>query len=213
MAEFIRARNNEQKELRMAEIKAAADSLFFHKPYHEITLTTIAKQLSWSRANLYKYVTTKEEIFLELCEEKRTAYFQALKSAFPIGCGYSLDVWAEVWAGILNAHRSYLHYSSILLVIIETNVSVERLAMFKKNYYSSVDEVLDMLSQNLKLTKDDAEELLLSVYYHAIGIGSSCLENPLIVQALEIANLKKEPYDFQKEMKKFISILLPCYCK
>lgn len=35
-------------------------------PYTEIAITTIADKLIWSRANLYKYVTTKEEIFLEL---------------------------------------------------------------------------------------------------------------------------------------------------
>lgn len=35
-------------------------------PYTEIAITTIADKLIWSHANLYKYVTTKEEIFLEI---------------------------------------------------------------------------------------------------------------------------------------------------
>ena len=35
-------------------------------PYTEIAITTIADKLIWSRANLYKYVTIKEEIFLEI---------------------------------------------------------------------------------------------------------------------------------------------------
>lgn len=39
----------------MNEIKTAADSVFGENPYSEITLTTIAQQLGWSRANLYKY--------------------------------------------------------------------------------------------------------------------------------------------------------------
>ncbi len=42
MENFIRARNNEQKEFRMNEIKTAADSVFGENPYSEITLTTIA---------------------------------------------------------------------------------------------------------------------------------------------------------------------------
>lgn len=61
MPAFKRARSAEQKQERMREIKRAAADLFATRPYHEITLTTIAEQLSWSRANLYKYVTTKEE--------------------------------------------------------------------------------------------------------------------------------------------------------
>ena len=66
MTDFVRARSEEQKQARMAEIKAAADSLFNSVPYQEITLSTIAGKLSWTRANLYKYVTTKEEIYLEI---------------------------------------------------------------------------------------------------------------------------------------------------
>ena len=58
MTDFVRARSEEQKQARMAEIKAAADSLFNSVTYQEITLSTIAGKLSWTRANLYKYVTT-----------------------------------------------------------------------------------------------------------------------------------------------------------
>ena len=44
---------------------------FAERPYHEITLTTIADELGWSRANLYKYVCTKEEVFLLLSRTLR----------------------------------------------------------------------------------------------------------------------------------------------
>ena len=70
MQNYIRARTDDQKEERLNQIKEAADSLFEQMPYTEITLTTIADKLTWSRANLYKYVTTKEEIFLEISAQK-----------------------------------------------------------------------------------------------------------------------------------------------
>ena len=57
-SDFIRARSDEHKEERMTQIKEATASLFENEPYAEITLTTIAQKLGWSRANLYKYVTT-----------------------------------------------------------------------------------------------------------------------------------------------------------
>ena len=78
MTDFVRARSEEQKQARMAEIKAAADELFCSVPYQEITLSTIAGKLSWTRANLYKYVTTKEEIYLEICSDKMQSYFDDL---------------------------------------------------------------------------------------------------------------------------------------
>ena len=82
MTDFVRARSEEQKQARMAEIKAAADSLFNSVTYQEITLSTIAGKLTWTRANLYKYVTTKEEIYLEICSDKMHSYFDDLFAAF-----------------------------------------------------------------------------------------------------------------------------------
>ena len=76
--DFIRARSSEQKSQRMSDIKRATAQLYRDFPYHEITLTTIAERLGWSRASLYKYVTTKEEIFLELSADARNAYFEDL---------------------------------------------------------------------------------------------------------------------------------------
>ena len=78
----------------MAEIKAAADELFCSVPYQEITLSTIAGKLSWTRANLYKYVTTKEEIYLEICSDKMQSYFDDLFAAFPNDKPFTPDQWA-----------------------------------------------------------------------------------------------------------------------
>ena len=92
MADYIRARSDEHKEERLSQIKEATAELFSAFPYSEITLTTIAEKLGWSRANLYKYVTTKEEIFLEICAEKMSAYYGALLSAFPEGNNFTTEV-------------------------------------------------------------------------------------------------------------------------
>lgn len=204
MADFVRARSNEQKEERMAEIKRAADAQFAVRIYPEITLSTIAEELSWSRANLYKYVTSKEEIFLELCWDKWEEYFTALKAAFPGGCGYSPAVFAEVWAGILNAHPEHLKFSSILSSIIETNVTVERLALFKKKLHDQIDEISRLLSQNFDFPEKAAYWLFMSVHYHAVGVYGYCNAGSLVIRALEMAEVKLEKPDFRLEMKRFI---------
>ena len=49
MADYIRARSPEHKQERMDAIMAAADELFADRPYHQITMGTIAEKLGWSR--------------------------------------------------------------------------------------------------------------------------------------------------------------------
>ena len=88
----------------MADIKQATAQLYRESPYHEITLTTIAERLGWSRASLYKYVTTKEEIFLELSADARNAYFEDLLAAFPPTFEFNASSIAAIWAQIAEAN-------------------------------------------------------------------------------------------------------------
>lgn len=212
VAEFIRARSGAQKEQRLQEIKHAADQLFHERSYHEITLKAISEKLGWSHAALYKYVTTKEEIFLELCADAREDYCASLLSAYPEGCSYSLDVLAEVWTEQLNSHRDYLAYSDLLFTIIETNVSAERLAVFKRGYFDGMDRLAERFSKNLGADTNSLYRLFNSVTFHAVSINGWCSENPLVAEALEIAGLEQHAPDFKEEMRDFIGMCLSHYC-
>ena len=213
MAEFIRARSAEQKEQRLDQIKDAVRRQFATRPYHEITLTTIADELGWSRANLYKYVCTKEEVFLLLTADELDAYFDALLAALPEGCGLAPDVIAEVWAGIANAHQEYFRLGDLLSTIIETNVSVERLADFKGAYYDRVADMRERLPQILDMAPERVEPLLLAIYYHAVGFVSACWKNPLVAEALETIGHERPQLDFRAEMRDFIGMCLAHYAR
>lgn len=213
MPDFIRARSSAQKEQRMAEIKRAADELFHGKSYHEITLKGISERLGWSHAALYKYVSTKEDIFLELCADARGEYVSSLLAAYPNGCAYSHEVLAQVWTEQLNSHRDYLAYSDLLFTIIETNVSAERLAEFKRGYFEEIDLLSKRFHENLGIEPDRAGQLFNSVLFHAVSINGWCTENPLVAEAMEIAGLEQRVPDFKEEMRDFIEMCLAHYCR
>lgn len=213
MPDFIRARSSAQKEQRMAEIKQAADELFHEKSYHEITLKGISERLGWSHAALYKYVGTKEDIFLELCADARGEYVSSLLAAYPNGCAYSHEVLAQVWTEQLNSHRDYLAYSDLLFTIIETNVSAERLAEFKRGYFEEIDLLSKRFHENLGIEPDRAWQLFNSVLFHAVSINGWCTENPLVAEAMEIAGLEQRVPDFKEEMRDFIEMCLAHYCR
>lgn len=204
MQKYIRARSDDQKEERLNQIKEVTAQLFENNPYNEITLSKIAEKLDWSRANLYKYVTTKEEIILEIAKDKMTAYYSALLAAFPDGNNYSAEVIAEVWAGIMNAHQTYMLYVSYLNPVIETNVTVDRLTIFKKQYYDLAYALCDSLSKMLNLSKQDAYKLQLDMLFFGSSNAISCYKNPLIQAALEKISIQPPEMDFYKDMKEFI---------
>ncbi len=213
MAEFIRARSAEQKGQRLDQIKGAVRRQFAERPYHEITLTTIADELGWSRANLYKYVSTKEEVFLLLTADEMDSYFNALLTALPEGCGLAPDTVAEVWAGIANAHQEYFRLGDLLTTIVETNVTIERLMVFKRAYYDHVAQMREHLPLILDIAPERVEPLLLAIYYHATGLVSGCWSNPLIAEALERLRIERPETNFRAEMRDFIGMCLDHYAR
>lgn len=212
MAKYIRARSDEHKEERLSEIKKATASLFKNKPFAEITLTTISEKLGWSRANLYKYVTTKEEIFLEITSDKMESYYSSLISSFSKEKNFSIDVIAEVWAGVLNLNQDYMRYVSYLNPVIETNVTVERLAVFKKKYYEFANVFSNRLSEMLNVAQDVAYKIQLDVLFYASSNAVCCYKNPLVQKALKKIKVSPLPMNFYEDMKDFVKMRLEFQC-
>ena len=92
-----------------------------------------------------------------------SAYYGSLLSAFPGGNNFKSDMITEVWAGIVNANQDYMRYVSYLNSVIETNVTVERLAIFKKKYYDLAYAFRDRLAQMLGKSQDTAYKIQLDV--------------------------------------------------
>ena len=204
MADYKRARSDEQKEERMSQIKKAADELFKSMPYTEITLSTIAEKLDWSRANLYKYVTTKEEIYLELTQDRMCEYLNSLITVFPEGCKFSPETVAEIWTAQVASHEDYFRYVSFLLTIIERNVTVERLTVFKKTYYDLAFVLQKRLSFSLGITEEQADNLFLAIMNYGASYFTNCLANPLIIQALKTLKIKPKEINLARDVKDFI---------
>lgn len=211
MVEFVRARSTEHKLIRLNEIMETTDKLFSEHTYHEITLTTIAEALNWSRGNLYKYVTTKEEIFLELYLKKQYDYFHDINSTFGDKSDLTDEAFADLWSNILDNNHDFLRYYGILATIIETNVTVERLTDFKKNVSVGLNEIISILEKHCKISNDKAYNLFGALSFHAVGLNNSCNINPLVKEAMKMAGLPELKIDFVLEFKQFMLMCLKGY--
>lgn len=209
MTDFARARTSEQKEMRMTEIKEAALILFDKLPYSEITLTKIADNLSWTRANLYRYVSTKEEIFLSLHEDCMAKYYSELNAAFPKGFSMSPEAIAEVWSEILSANDRYLMLGHILWAVVEANISAQQLVEFSAFYFKTSSEFLSRLSESLGISIKAANGIALSIYYHGMGLVCSSFTDKKREWGANPFGVAKYTKDFFKnEMSNYILMLI-----
>lgn len=211
MSDFKRARSDEQKLERMEEVKEVTAQLFATHPYHEVTLSTIGEQLGWSRANLYKYVASKEEVFLALAADARNAYYADLLKAFSKDKGFTKEDVAKKWASIADKNRDWAKLGAILVSIVEENVSLERLKEFKKDYYDELADLCEKVAPNIHVPASDFPNFFVTIHYHACGLSGVCEQNPLVQQAIKEIGVRKRSVNFKKDMNAFILMCLNEY--
>ena len=189
MADYIRARSPEHKQERMEAIMAAADELFSIRPYHQITMGTIAEKLGWSRSNLYKYAATQEEVFLALHSTKNRMWIDDLAAALA-DAPLSAAEFARIWAETTERNAGFLRYQEILISIIESNVTFERLVEFKRGFAEMLPPVIDVLRRQCEIDEDAAMDLYLRLLYQAPGLYNHFHCAELTREAMEAAGMK-----------------------
>ena len=205
MSDYIRARSPEQKQERMEAIMAAADALFQEHPYHQITMGTIAEKLGWSRSNLYKYAATQEEIFLELHSQKNRAWLEDLAGSLA-AAPLPPTEFARIWAETTDRHGSFLRYQDIVISIIESNVTLERLTEFKRAFAQMLAPVIDVLARQCGCSTSAAQDLYLRLLYQAPGLYNHHHCADLTREAMKAAGMPETTGNFVDDYADFVEL-------
>jgi AcrR family transcriptional regulator len=207
MADYIRARSDDQKAERMQAIMDAADRLFSTRPYHQITMGAIAQELGWSRSNLYKYAPTQEAIFLSLHTQKNRAWLDELGRELA-GAPLPHPEFARTWARVTDRHAGFLRYQEILISVFESNVTLECLTGFKRNFAQMFAAFAPVLARQCRLDDDTTFKLYLRLLYQAPGLYNHFHANELTRQALKLAGLKPDDGSFADAYADFVAMCL-----
>lgn len=131
MTDFERARSIEQKEQRVDEIMRVAKDMLATQSFETISMSNIAKRLSFSRANLYKYFDSKEEIFLTLLSREMSTFCEILRAQMG-EIESSPKTFANFWVSNMASAHTMLTMLSMTGTILEKNVSDDLLLSIKQ---------------------------------------------------------------------------------
>lgn len=206
---YQRAYSAEHKAERFDQIMEATDRLFREQGFHEITLTTIARALGWSRGNLYRYVQTKEEVFLALYRKKNAAYISALAEEFEGDLPVPATDFAQRWAIVTDRHHDFLRYQQILTSVIETNVSLEKLAEFKRGLLGENMVAMRLVQRQVPgATMEEAAGAYMALVYEATGLHGHLCGSPVQMRAMEDAGMPLPEGGFPEALTAFVETYL-----
>lgn len=205
--DYQRARSPEQKAERMTAIMDAAEALSRQLPYHEINMGLIAKELGWSRSNLYKYASTQEDVFLSLHSRAMARFIDEAVEALA-GAPLEHARFARLWAQVMARQTDLLRYQDILISIIESNASLERLVEFKRAFAQMIAPLELLLQEQTGLDETAAHDLYLRLIYQAPGLYNHyhCAEKT--AEAMRLAGLPPITGSFEDAYASFVEMCL-----
>lgn len=172
-----RARNLEQKNIRILEIVNATKRLYEKYSFDEINFSMIAKEADFTRSNLYKYFNSKEEVFLEILKNEASLQSADLQHSLRTDKEYSIKEFIDIWMDVKLKHKIVWEIFSILHTLLGSKCSLEK----STEYRSFIKEILKKSSEFLcdifpELTIDRAYKFLVlegsitSGLYHSVTI-------------------------------------------
>ena len=161
---FQRARNDEQRQIRINQITTAMIELMEDLPFDKITMKKLGEKLSFTRNNLYQYVKSKNEVILLIIQQDFIDWANDLHHNLQTLNPTSLGGFCKVWVQTAVKYPRILHWFPLLGELIEKDVTLEKLIPFKKNYFEILEKVKkDIVKALSKLDSTQAERL---VYFH-----------------------------------------------
>ena len=139
--DFIRARGEEQKKIRIQQIVDAAAMLYEEVGYDKVTFSQIGRKLSFSRLNLYNYYHCKEDIFLTLLLQDRWKMVEDARKTFSEAVT-DRDAFCLAWASLMLRHQRMLSLFSITNTVILRDASPEMHRRFRMEMSQAADELI-----------------------------------------------------------------------
>lgn len=209
LKQFKRARSDQQKELRMQQIMDATLALYHDTPYQKISLSSIAKELNFTRANLYKYVKTKEEIFLHILIRETEKAVAALHQVFITKDSLSIEEFALLWAQTFDKHPLFIQLMAIMYSIIEKNVSLENLVQFKTEFTKSMVSAGAIIQHALpQLSEETINQFMSMQMFYAMGLYPASNETEVQTEAIARSGIPYYTPDFVEEFSRFIRLTI-----
>jgi AcrR family transcriptional regulator len=182
-----RATSEEAKRERQAAIVDAALDLLMEHPYHDISISQIARAAGLAKGTVYLYFETKEELFLSVFEGLLGDALDELKSELASAAGtWSARQTADVLVGSVIDRRQLTRLAALAPILFEHNISYERARTHKRWLYGRLSEVGAALERRAPaLGEGEGPGFLMRFYILVCGLEGVGRPAPVVCEVLE----------------------------
>lgn len=208
--DFIRATQPEQKREREQQILAAALKLFLKGDYDSAGLNAIAREAGFTKSNVYRYFSSREEIFLRIFGETSQTWAAGLEACLKkIRRNAAPEKIADAWTRETARHPVFLDLAPLAKLSLERNSSEQHLRDFFLSSMQTFEGVFTELSRIYPdLSMNDLGDLSMHFYYLATGLWSGSQPGETEKKILKDPAFASMSIDFEASLKIGIANLI-----
>lgn len=197
----LRARKEEDKTERRDRLLAAARELLGNGSYDAIKMLDVAGRAGFAKGTAFFYFPTKEALFLQLLEVELFDWLSVLDHKLSEGGLYTPERVARIFASTLTERPVLTSLLSLLGVVLEENVSLERIVAFKSALLERLAVSGPKLERRLpNLPEGSGAKTLLHVYALVVGLHHLTEPSAVVREALQAPHLAPLVLDFSAEL-------------
>ena len=204
-----RARKPDQKAERVESILHAAATLFDQNDLAKISMSDLAAEVGLSKASLYSYFKTKEEVFATLFLEESEQWFDLVQPKLNRLRSPNASRVAKVLTDVLRERERFCRLTVVLASVLERNMSTEFIRDFKTELQTKFGQIIELLQGVLpEMTVASGTAFLYQ--HHALVAGLWPLTDPSpemaeVLASEEFQGMQVDFYDlFQESLQKLL---------
>lgn len=206
---FRRAVKEDQKKQRRESILNGAADLFSRLSWDQVSLNGIAREAGFTKSNVYRYFSSKDEIFLTLLEDDFHRFENMLIAKLQEAKSESIESFAVEWRNCLTEHQRLLKLIPQLSLSMEKNSSKPAIKKFKL----SVHQINQRLSRQLmelfpRMDEAGCHEFIMLQIALIAGLYPMAQYSPLVAQALDELGMEYFQLNFFDEIERATIIML-----
>jgi AcrR family transcriptional regulator len=206
---FQRARKPEEKEVRRQAILKAARKLLGEVGTSELSLSELARRSGVSKANVYRYFESREDVLLQLWIEEVRELGERLEGAFAkLAPGDANGVIAAVVAGFATQPK-LCELMSIASPVLERHLSAHAIVSAKQNLATLTAHIAGLLHARIpEIPIEDCAWLAGAASTWVAGIWPAVNPPPAVVEALSRPEPAAMQPAFERDFTRLLSVLV-----
>jgi AcrR family transcriptional regulator len=206
---FQRARRPEEKEVRRQAILKAARLLLGKVATSELSLSELARRSGVSKANIYRYFESREDVLLHVWIEEVRALSEKLERAFAELPPGDADGVVDAMVKAFAAQPKLCELTSIASSVLERHLSTEAIISAKQNLATLVAHISELLHARIPaIPLEDCAWLASAVATWVAGIWPAVNPPPAVTEALSRPEFAAMRVDFERDFARVLKVLV-----